>query len=144
MKARYPQAPLVIGVHETALLSDPNLNMSAPFGFSIVSPPADQTVNEGDTIEFAGIKLEVLEIPGHSPGHVVFVVRETPIIVLSGDVLFRGSVGRCDFPGGDFELLASGIRTKLYTLPDDAVVYPGHGPVTKVGHEKRTNPFVKP
>jgi glyoxylase-like metal-dependent hydrolase (beta-lactamase superfamily II) len=144
MKARYPQAPLVIGVHETALLSDPNLNMSAPFGFSIVSPPADQTVNEGDTIEFAGIKLEVLEIPGHSPGHDVFVVRETPIIVLSGDVLFRGSVGRCDFPGGDFELLASGIRTKLYTLPDDAVVYPGHGPVTKVGHEKRTNPFVKP
>ena len=142
LKVRYPNARLVIGVHETALLSDPNLNMSAPFGFAIVSPPADQTVSDGEVIEFAGIRLEVREIPGHSPGHVVFVVHETPIIVLGGDVLFRGSVGRCDMAGGDFALLESGIRTKLYTLPDDTVVYPGHGPVTKIGHEKKTNPFV--
>jgi glyoxylase-like metal-dependent hydrolase (beta-lactamase superfamily II) len=144
LKNRYPQAPLVIGVNDTALLADPNLNLSAPFGFAIVSPPADLTVREGDTIEFAGISLEVREIPGHSPGHIVFVVRETPIVVLGGDVLFRGSVGRCDFPGGDFPLLEKGIRTKLYTLPDDTVVYPGHGPVTTVGHEKKANPFVRP
>lgn len=143
MKERYPRAPLVIGVNETALLSDADLNMSAPFGFAIVSPPADQTVCEGDVLEFAGIALEVLEIPGHSPGHVVFVVREEPIVAFGGDVLFRGSIGRTDFPDGSFERLESGIQTKLYTLPDDTVVYPGHGPVTKVGYEKRTNPFVK-
>lgn len=143
LKERFPQAPLIIGVNEVALLSDPELNLSAPFGFAIVSPPADQLVREGDVLEFAGIRLEVLEIPGHSPGHVVFVVRETPIVVLGGDVLFRDGIGRTDL-GGSFETLEAGIRTKLYTLPDDTVVYPGHGPVTKVGHEKRTNPFVRP
>lgn len=145
LKQRFPGAPLIIGVNEVALLSDPDLNMSSPFGFAIVSPPADQLVNEGDVLEFAGFRLEVREIPGHSPGHVVFVLHdELPIVVFGGDVLFRGSIGRTDFPGGSFETLAAGIRTKLYTLPDDAVVYPGHGPVTTVGHEKRTNPFVKP
>jgi hydroxyacylglutathione hydrolase len=143
LKQRYPQAPLIIGVNETALLADADLNMSAPFGVPIVSPPADQTVSEGEVIDFAGVKLEVFEIPGHSPGHIVFVLREEPIVVFGGDVLFRGSVGRCDFPGGSFEQLADGIRKNLYTLPDDTVVYSGHGPVTKIGHEKRTNPFVK-
>ncbi|MSQ97297.1 MAG: MBL fold metallo-hydrolase [Gemmataceae bacterium] len=142
LKERYPQAPLIIGVNETALLTDPHLNMSAPFGMAIVSPPADQTVREGDVLEYAGITLEVLEIPGHSPGHVVFVVREEPIVVFGGDVLFRGSIGRTDFPDGSFERLEAGIKSKLYTLSDDTVVYPGHGPVTKVGYEKRTNPFV--
>jgi len=144
VKARYSHAPLIIGAEEVALLSDPVLNLSASFGFSVVSPPADQLAREGDVVEFAGIRLEVLEIPGHSPGHVVFLVRDVPIVVFGGDVLFRGSIGRTDFPGGSFERLESGIRTKLYTLPDDSVIYSGHGPVTNVGHEKRTNPFVKP
>lgn len=143
MKNRFPQAPLVIGINETALLSDADLNLSAPFGFPILSPPADQMVRDGDVIEFAGIQFEVREIPGHSPGHVVFLVRGQPIMVLGGDVLFRGSIGRADFPGGSFEQLEAGIRGKLYTLPDDTVVYPGHGPVTTIGHEKRTNPFVR-
>lgn len=143
MKRRYPKAPLVIGVNEQKMLLDANLNLSAPFGMAIISPPADQTVAEGETVEFAGITLEVREIPGHSPGHVVFIVHDAPKIVFGGDVLFRGSIGRCDFPGGSMAQLDAGIRTKLYTLPDDTVVYPGHGPVTTVGHEKRTNPFVR-
>jgi glyoxylase-like metal-dependent hydrolase (beta-lactamase superfamily II) len=88
--------------------------------------------------------LEVLEIPGHSPGHVVFIHRGTPTVVFGGDVLFRGSIGRYDFPGGDGRLLLEGIRQKLYALPPDTVVYPGHGPVTTVGHEQKTNPFVRP
>ncbi|HZZ81376.1 MAG TPA: MBL fold metallo-hydrolase [Gemmataceae bacterium] len=143
LKARYPGAPLIIGAGDAPMLTDANLNLSAPFGLPIVSPPADRVVNEGDVLEFAGICLEVREIPGHSPGHVVFVIEErAPNLVLGGDVLFRGSVGRCDFPGGSMDQLASGIREKLYTLADDTVVYPGHGPVTTVGHEKRTNPFV--
>jgi hydroxyacylglutathione hydrolase len=142
LKSRFPQAPIVIGVNEAALLTDANLNLSAPFGMPIVSPPADRTVAEGETLDYAGFALEVYEIPGHSPGHVVFLIRGTPHIVLGGDVLFRGSVGRTDFPGGSFPRLEAGIRSKLYMLPNDTVVYPGHGPVTTTGHEKRTNPFV--
>src|SRR5262249_7691493 len=118
-------------------------NLSAPFGMSITSPDADRTVKEGDVLEYAGIRLEVLEVPGHSPGHVIFVWRGEPSLVFGGDVLFRGSIGRSDFPGGDGELLLRGIREKVYTLPPNTIVYPGHGPVTTVGHERRTNPFVR-
>jgi hydroxyacylglutathione hydrolase len=75
LKAAFPAAPLVIGVHEEPLLSDPELNVSALFGLPIISPPADRLVREGDVIDFAGIRLEVLEIPGHSPGHVVYICR---------------------------------------------------------------------
>jgi glyoxylase-like metal-dependent hydrolase (beta-lactamase superfamily II) len=142
MKEAFPAAPLIIGAGDAVMLFDANANLSLLYGFEILSPPPDGTVREGDLLSQAGIDFEVLEIPGHSPGHVVFMVREKPIIVLGGDVLFRGSIGRTDMPGGSFEQLAAGIRSKLYTLPDDTVVYPGHGPVTKTGYEKRTNPFV--
>jgi glyoxylase-like metal-dependent hydrolase (beta-lactamase superfamily II) len=141
LKAAYPAAPLVIGAGDEALLTDPDLNVSRSFGFDIVSPPADQLVREGDSVLFAGLTLDIREIPGHSPGHIVYVVRDGGV-VFGGDVLFRGSIGRTDFPGGSFETLAAGIRGELYTLPDQTVIYPGHGPVTTVGHEKRTNPFV--
>ena len=86
----------------------------------------------------------VREIPGHSPGHVVYVIDGAPKRVLGGDVLFAGSIGRTDFPGGSFKLLEAGIRRDLYTLPDDTKIYPGHGPTTTVGEEKRSNPFVTP
>ena len=142
MKEAYPNAPLIIGLHDAPLLTDAKANLSLDYEFEILSPPADRTVREGDSLAFAGITFEVLDIPGHSGGHVVFVIRETPIVVLGGDVLFRGSIGRTDFPGGSFEKLREGIHGKLFTLPDDAVVYPGHGPTTKIGYEKKTNPFV--
>jgi glyoxylase-like metal-dependent hydrolase (beta-lactamase superfamily II) len=143
VKEAFPDAPLIIGADEVPLLSDPDRNLSRPFGWSITSPPADRLVREGDAVEAAGLRFEVLELPGHSPGHVVFVVREKPILVFGGDVLFQGSIGRFDFPGSDGRLLMQGIRRKLYSLPDDTVVYPGHGPDTTIGHEKRTNPFVR-
>jgi glyoxylase-like metal-dependent hydrolase (beta-lactamase superfamily II) len=142
LKEAYPDAPLIIGAKETRLLSNANANLSAPFGMPIVSPPADRLVREGDVLELAGIQLEVLDIPGHSPGHVVFVCREDPVVVFGGDVLFRNGVGRFDFPGSNGPQLFEGIQTKLFTLPPDTIVYPGHGPQTSVGHEKRTNPFV--
>jgi hydroxyacylglutathione hydrolase len=142
LKDAFPQAPLIIGVNDANMLVDANANLSAPFGAPITSPPADRVVNEGDVVEAAGIRLEVLDVPGHSPGHVVFVVRDTPCQVFGGDVLFRGSIGRYDFPGSDGNLLFQGIRTKMYALPTDTVVYPGHGPVTTIGHERRSNPFV--
>jgi glyoxylase-like metal-dependent hydrolase (beta-lactamase superfamily II) len=142
LKQAFPDAPLVIGYQERELLTDAMANLSAAFGLPVVSPPADRLVREGDRVEAAGITLEVLEVPGHSPGHVIFVFRGTPCVVFGGDVLFRGSVGRTDFPGGSSELLFRGIREKLFTLPADTIVYPGHGPATTVGHEQRTNPFV--
>jgi hydroxyacylglutathione hydrolase len=144
MKDRWPECPLVIGVHETGKLSDPMQNLSGLFGLSLTSPPADQTVADGDQYSAAGFEFLVREIPGHSSGHVVFISQtDTPLLVFGGDVLFAGRVGRTDFPDGDFDQLAAGIREKLYTLPDDTIVYPGHGQSTTIGDEKRTNPFVR-
>src|SRR5262249_22002488 len=99
LKQAFPEAPLVIGANEAHLLLDADANLSAPFGMPIVSPPADRLVREGDVVEAAGLRLEVLDLPGHSPGHVVFVYRGQPTLVFGGDVLFRGSIGRYDFPG---------------------------------------------
>lgn len=139
-----PDAPLVIGANDAALLTDPMLNLSGPFGFELTSPPADRLVTDGEALTLAGLPLEVREIPGHSPGHVVYLIRDAePLIVLGGDVLFAGSVGRTDFPGGSFEQLATGIRAKLWPLPDETRVYPGHGPATTIGTERATNPYVR-
>lgn len=142
LKKAYPQLPILIGEKDEVMLTDANANLSAPFGMAITSPPADQLVREGDRLELAGITLEVLDIPGHSPGHVVFVYRGEPCLVFGGDVLFQGSVGRVDFPGGDGRQLFSGIHEKLFSLPGDTIVFPGHGPETTIDQEKRTNPFV--
>jgi glyoxylase-like metal-dependent hydrolase (beta-lactamase superfamily II) len=142
LKRHFPAAPLIIGATEAPLLSDADANLSAPFGFPILSPPADRLVREGDVVEAAGIRLEVLDVPGHSPGHVVFFRRGTPGALFGGDVLFRGGIGRYDFPNSDGRLLFAGIRGKLFPLPPETVVYPGHGPVTTIGHEKLYNPFV--
>jgi len=143
LKGRWPDCPLVIGIGDAPMLTDPKLNLSAAFGMPIVSPPADQTLSEGDRFEAAGIELEVFEIPGHSPGHVVLIYKGmTPHQVFGGDVLFAGSIGRTDFPGGSFEELAAGVHRVLFALPDDTRVLPGHGPTTTVGRERRTNPFV--
>jgi glyoxylase-like metal-dependent hydrolase (beta-lactamase superfamily II) len=143
LKLRWPKCPLVIGRDEATKLTDPEENLSAQFGLPIVSPPADVLVAEGDTYSAAGLDFAVQKIPGHSTGHVVFIWHAgNPTIVFGGDVLFAGSVGRCDFPNGSFEQLASGIHEKLFTLPDDAIVLSGHGPPTTIGEEKQTNPFV--
>ena len=141
LKAAFPDAPLVIGAGDAAMLTNPMLNLSGLGGVPITSPPADRTVREGDVVEAAGLRLDVFDIPGHSPGHVVFVLRGAPV-VFGGDVLFAGSIGRTDFPGGSLEVLLSGIRAKLWQMPDDTAVYPGHGPATTIGVEKRTNPFL--
>ncbi len=143
LKKAYPEAPILIGEGDAVMLTDPMANLSGLYGMPIVSPPADRMLADGETLTVAGIPLEVRLIPGHSPGHVVYVVPDSaPVTVLGGDVLFRGSVGRTDFPNGSFEQLKAGIEAKLWPLPADAVVYPGHGPVTTVGREKATNPYV--
>jgi len=143
LKQRWPQVPIVVGEHEADKLIDPAGNLSATYGLALVSPPADTLVKHGQTIEAAGMKLETREIPGHSSGHVVYVLHDpSPCHVFGGDVLFAGSVGRTDFPGGSFPQLGHGIHEHLFTLPDDTVVFAGHGPQTTIGAEKRSNPFV--
>jgi hydroxyacylglutathione hydrolase len=143
LKRADPDAPIIVGPGDAAMLTSALLNMSAIFGMPVTSPPADRLVKEGEKLSIAGIELEVFDLPGHSPGHVVYLIRgEKPMIVLGGDVLFRGSIGRYDFPGGSFEQLKAGIKRVLWPLPPDTVVYPGHGPVTTIGHEKATNPYL--
>jgi hydroxyacylglutathione hydrolase len=143
MKERWPDVPLIIGSGDAIKLTDPVQNLSAGFGVSLVSPPADQTVDEGDVLELAGFRLQVLDTPGHSTGHIIFVALDfSPVQVIGGDVLFAGSVGRTDFPDCSFAVLKQSIHEKLFPLPDETVVWPGHGPSTTIGHEKQTNPFV--
>ncbi len=143
IKFRFPHAPLVIGAGDAPKLTDPQLNLSASYGLGIVSPPADQTVVHGEIIEFAGIRLETRNTPGHSCGHVVWIWHDTtPTVAINGDVLFAGSIGRTDFPDGSFEVLEQSIRQQLYTLPADTIVLTGHGNTTTIGQEKQSNPFV--
>ena len=118
LKARWPDCPLIVSAGDAEKLTDPLKNLSAQYGLAITSPPADQTVTEGDRLDLAGFALEVLEIPGHSPGHVVFVWKDaSPMVVFGGDVLFAGSIGRCDFEDGNFEHLAQAIHKKLFSAP---------------------------
>ncbi len=142
LKRRWPQCPIVIGRDDSAKLVDATKNLSALFGFFVTSPPADHLVAEGDIYSAAGFEFQVLAVPGHSAGHVVYLWKgQDPFVAFVGDVIFAGSVGRTDFPDGDAEQLISQIRDKLFTLPDNTILYPGHGPATTVGYEKRHNPF---
>lgn len=116
---------------------------AAFFGFRAApSPQPDRIVAEGDVLCLGGSEFRVLHTPGHSPGSIsLYCAGEALIFV--GDVLFRQGVGRYDLPGGDWTTLEESIRSRLYTLPDATVVYPGHGPATTVGREKKSNPWVR-
>ncbi len=105
------------------------------------SPQPSVFLEEGDVIEFGNSKLEILFTPGHSSGSITFYNREEKFMI-AGDVLFNGSIGRTDLPGGDHETLINNIKTKLFPLGDDFKVYSGHGPVTTIGFEKKHNPFL--
>ncbi len=115
---------------------------AAMFGLPVPEvPQVDAWLAEGDTLRMGAIEFSVLHVPGHSPGHVCFWFPKERVII-GGDVLFAGSIGRTDLPGGSLETLLAGIREKILPLGDDVVVHPGHGPDTTVGEERRTNPFV--
>jgi len=101
----------------------------------------DHWVGEGDSFELMGLNFEVRHVPGHCPGNILFYAAQVGV-ALVGDALFAGSIGRTDLPGGSFDVLEKSIRERIYTLPDETRVLPGHGPTTTVGEEKMTNPFV--
>ena len=116
-------------------------NAANRWNVDIEQPPRpDRFIKEGDKIKFGEFEFEVLYTPGHSPGGVSFLYDR---MLFGGDTLFQGSIGRTDFRQGSFEDLSNSIKTRLYTLPDDTIVYTGHGPVTTIGDEKKYNAFVR-
>jgi glyoxylase-like metal-dependent hydrolase (beta-lactamase superfamily II) len=133
-------APIWIHPLDAPMLPVPNHNLSAFFGFSISSPPADKFLEDGQEFKLGAISFKIIHTPGHSKGGVCLLHDR---ILFCGDTLFCESIGRTDLPGGDFDALEQSIRNRIYTLDDDVTVYPGHGPATSVGFEKHSNPFVR-
>jgi len=132
--------PLLIHPIEEAMLRAVK-SYASNYGFSQYQDSTpDSFLHEGDNLVFGNQKLEVLFVPGHSPGHIAFYDSSTKILI-GGDVLFENSIGRTDLPGGDYDTLINSIHQKFFTLPEDVTVYCGHGSETNIGFEKRTNPF---
>ncbi len=129
-----------IGVNEREVINSPQMNLAGAFMGMNYSADADVYLSDGQEIELAGFKIKVLEVPGHTPGGVCYYIEDEKV-VFSGDTLFHESVGRTDFPGGSSSALMNGIKNKLFTLPDDTKVYPGHMEATAIGYEKLNNPF---
>lgn len=133
----------IIGPHRDDKFWIDNMPQQAQqFGFPAAERfEADEWLEHGGAVEVAGINFDVLHCPGHTPGHVVFFQRQDNVAMV-GDVLFKGSIGRTDFPKGDFNQLISSITERLWPLGDNVTFIPGHGPVSTFGAERKTNPFV--
>jgi glyoxylase-like metal-dependent hydrolase (beta-lactamase superfamily II) len=140
--AKATQAPVICPELETAVLA--NIMDYVPWpGFGpFESYEADRTVNGGEHLTLAGLEFEVIFTPGHSPGHVTYALDDEQAL-FSGDVLFEGSVGRVDFPGGDWATLLSSIESLVDSFPAETTVYPGHMGITTLGRERATNPFLR-
>ena len=136
----FPDAKVVVHTNEKPMLEDPRENQSLMFG-SAQTVKGDIFVNDGDELEVGDLKLKFIFTPGHTPGGMCIYV-ESEDVLFSGDTLFRQSIGRTDFPGGSFRDLADAVHTKLFILPDQTVVLPGHMGQTSIGFEKENNPFV--
>jgi glyoxylase-like metal-dependent hydrolase (beta-lactamase superfamily II) len=143
VREAFPEVP--IWLHPADLrLYQALPQQAAAFGLTLhPQPDPDRELAHGESLAFGDGAFEVRFTPGHSPGHVIFVAHEHRL-ALVGDVVFRGSIGRTDLPGGDFYTLMRSIREQVLTLPDDTVLHPGHGPATTVGDERAGNPFLVP
>jgi len=141
LRREFPELPIVISADEADMLTDPAGNLSIHLGMSIVMPAATRLVVPGDKLTLGALSFEALDVSGHSPGGLAYYCAEAGV-VLTGDALFAGSIGRTDFPGGSMRRLCDNIRRNLLTLPDDTVAYSGHGPPTTIARERGTNPFL--
>lgn len=139
-KAEFPDAKIVAYKDEEAMLENPNLNQSPGFGVPY-STKADILVSDGDELKVGDVTLKFIHTPGHTEGGMCIYVKEAKAL-FSGDTLFRQSIGRTDFPGGYYKEIMDSIRKKLFLLPDDTNVFPGHMGTTSIGFEKENNPFV--
>lgn len=142
LRSAFPQARIYVHGRDAHMLIDPRANLSLAFGFEVVSPPADVYLEGNTMVSAAGIDFRVEHVPGHSPGSVCLIPEAQSPMVFSGDTLFAGSIGRTDFPGGNAGALVAGIKEKILTLPDDTVVYTGHGDITTVLAEREGNYYV--
>jgi hydroxyacylglutathione hydrolase len=133
-------AQILIHEADAQMLSQPSAEAMLFTGNRLRTSQADVLLKEDDVISFGAYRLKVLHTPGHTPGGISLVMEGQPYVYV-GDLLFNGSIGRTDFPGGSFEALITAVRNKIFTLGDNYTVYPGHGPVTTVGHERKYNPF---
>jgi len=143
IKERY-DIPLLIHTADAACLTDSNLNLSA-LGFGrLDSPPADRELQDGDEIPVGEIRLKVISTPGHSPGGICLLISRSdqPDVIITGDTLFAGGVGRTDFPGGSMHQLMASIKDRLLAFPDQTIILPGHGPHSTIGEERDSNPFL--
>lgn len=132
-----------IHIKELPLLNNPELNMSGFLGSSYRVKAEVKTVEEGDLLELDNIQLQVIHLPGHTPGGIALMMKKPKDkILFTGDSLFRMTIGRTDFPGSNEATLVSSIKEKLFKLPDDTVIYPGHGPSSTIGEERKNNPFL--
>ena len=147
LREAFPGVPTYIGVKDADKFGSPRLNLSRDFDEPTSFPDAEKTVSHGDVLSLAGLEFEVREAPGHTAGHVIYILREdlpyggVKTMLFCGDVLFAGSVGRTDFYDGNTEKLINSIKTQILTLPDDTIVYSGHSKTTTVEREKIYNPY---
>jgi hydroxyacylglutathione hydrolase len=131
--------PVAIGRYDNEMLSDPDLNLAINMGIELRLKPAERLLDEGDMIQVGSFSFEVMHTPGHTRGSISLKSGGDVIV---GDLIFCGSVGRTDLPGGSFQELLRSIKEKILTLPDETRIYPGHGPATTVGRERVSNPFL--
>ncbi|MBM4081156.1 MAG: MBL fold metallo-hydrolase [Planctomycetes bacterium] len=146
LKARFPNMQICVHADDAACLVKPSKNLSFLQGVAYKSPPADVTLKEDDVLAVGQCELKVIHVPGHTPGGICLVsgpnAKKGARVLFSGDSLFAGGIGRTDFPGGDEESLLSNLRSKVLSFDDNTAVYPGHGPPTTVGEERRSNPYL--
>jgi len=132
---------LPIWIHrlDADFLLDPSKNLSGVFGFLLKTKPADRLLEDGDILDIGRYKLEVIHTPGHTPGSICL---KGDGVVFTGDTLFCNSIGRTDFEHGSYTDIIDSIKNRLFTLDDDYIIYPGHGPKSTIGEEKANNPFL--
>ncbi len=138
--------PLYVHALDAPMLPSAQRNLSVLLGKDVTAPAADHHMDDLHELACGALRVQVLHTPGHTPGGVCLYVAGAgagPPVVFSGDTLFHEEVGRCDLPGGDWDALQQSIRARLYVLPPETIVYPGHGPATTIGHEQQHNPYVR-
>lgn len=145
LKTAFPAAPIYCPEEEVEWLERPTLNLSYFFGHSITAPKPEFVVRHDETLNLCGITFKTILVPGHSPGSTAYFIEKNGTdrpFLFCGDILFAGSIGRTDLPGSTGEeVLVEGIREKLFPLPEDTIVFPGHGEATTIGDEKESNPL---
>ena len=142
LRRSFPDIKVFIHALDAEMLAKPVANLSGLMGRAFAAEPADILLEDGDRIEQAGVRLQVLHTPGHTAGGLC-LYSSGGGVVFTDDALFAESIGRTDFPGGSMSRLVRSIKEKLWVLPDETVVYPGHGPSTTIAREKAQNPFLQ-